>query len=50
VLVAVVGATLVTGAFDLAAQAGLSVVGVLPQGLPLPARPFVTASSIAALM
>ena len=34
VLVAVVVATLVTGYFDLAVQAGLSVVGSLPQGLP----------------
>jgi high affinity sulfate transporter 1 len=34
VLVAVVGATIVTGWFNLAATAGVSVVGPLPQGLP----------------
>jgi high affinity sulfate transporter 1 len=34
VLVAVAGATLIVSAFDLAQRAGLSVVGVLPQGLP----------------
>ena len=34
VLVAVVGATIVVGVFDLAATAGVSVVGPLPQGLP----------------
>ena len=34
VLVAVVGATLVVGVFDLATAAGVSVVGPLPQGLP----------------
>ncbi len=34
VLVAVVGATLVTGSLNLAATAGVSVVGPLPQGLP----------------
>ena len=42
VLVAVVGATLVTGAFDLAVTAGLSVVGSLPQGLPSFTIPAVT--------
>jgi high affinity sulfate transporter 1 len=34
VLVAVVGATIVVGVFGLAERSGLSVVGVLPQGLP----------------
>ena len=34
VLIAVVGATIVVGAFNLAAVAGVSVVGPLPQGLP----------------
>ena len=34
VLIAVVGATIVVGVFDLAATAGVSVVGPLPQGLP----------------
>jgi high affinity sulfate transporter 1 len=34
VLVAVVGATVITGAFELASRAGVAVVGSLPQGLP----------------
>ena len=34
ILVAVVGATAVVGALDLAARAGVSVLGQLPQGLP----------------
>jgi len=34
VLVAVTAATVVVAAFDLAARAGVSVLGVLPQGLP----------------
>jgi high affinity sulfate transporter 1 len=34
VLVAVVGATVVSGLADLSGRAGISVVGVLPQGLP----------------
>ena len=34
VLVAVVGATIVTAAFDLSSTAGVSVIGELPQGLP----------------
>jgi len=33
-LVAVVGATVITGALDLASKAGLSILGQLPQGLP----------------
>lgn len=34
ILIAMVGATLVVWYFDLAAQAGVAVVGMLPQGLP----------------
>ena len=34
ILIAVVGATAVVGGFDLAARAGVSVLGPLPQGLP----------------
>ena len=34
VLIAVIGATLISSWFNLAAQAGLDVVGPLPQGLP----------------
>lgn len=42
VLVAVIGATVIVSAFDLAGRAGVSVVGPLPQGLPsfrIPAVP-----------
>jgi high affinity sulfate transporter 1 len=51
VLIAVVGATLVVGVFDLAAAAGVSVVGPLPQGLPslqFPAVPVADLGSLAA--
>jgi high affinity sulfate transporter 1 len=41
ILVAVVAATLVVGAFDLAGRAGVSVLGSVPQGLPLPAIPLI---------
>jgi high affinity sulfate transporter 1 len=41
VLIAVAGATAVAGALDLAAQAGVPVLGPLPQGLPLPAMPWI---------
>ena len=40
ILIAVVGATVVVAAFDLAARAGVSVLGPLPQGLPSLALPF----------
>ena len=50
VLVAVVGATLVVGIFDLAATAGVSVVGALPQGLPSFQLPQVAAGDISALV
>jgi high affinity sulfate transporter 1 len=38
-LIAVVAATLVVSVFDLATRAGVSVLGPLPQGLPLPSLP-----------
>ena len=41
ILIAVVGATLVVGAMDLAARAGVSVLGSLPQGLPAFAIPLI---------
>jgi high affinity sulfate transporter 1 len=50
VLVAVVGATLVTGAFDLASQAGVSVLGELPQGLPSFTIPWVQLQDIGPLL
>src|SRR5262249_15306647 len=40
-LIAVVAATVVVAAFDLAARAGVSVLGPLPQGLPAPRLPLV---------
>jgi len=48
VLVAVVGATVVTAVFDLAAD-GVSTVGALPQGLPAPTFPSVPVSDLATL-
>ena len=50
VLVAVIGATVVTWAFDLGATAGVVVVGVLPQGLPSLVIPSVSASDLGALV
>jgi high affinity sulfate transporter 1 len=41
VLVAVAGATFVVAVFDLAASAGVAVLGPLPQGLPFPIIPTV---------
>jgi high affinity sulfate transporter 1 len=42
VLVAVIGATVIVGAFDLAARADVSVLGPLPQGLPALQIPWIT--------
>jgi len=41
ILIAVVGATLAVDGFDLAARAGVSVLGPLPQGLPMPSLPLI---------
>ena len=49
VLIAVVGATIVVGLFDLAATAGVSVVGPLPQGLPSFQIPHVSAGDLGPL-
>ena len=46
ILVAVVGATVAVGMLDLAAQAGVSVLGSLPQGLPAFAIPWITTADI----
>jgi high affinity sulfate transporter 1 len=46
ILIAVVGATAVVGALDLAANAGVSVLGPLPQGLPAFAIPWITYDDI----
>jgi MFS superfamily sulfate permease-like transporter len=50
VLVAVVGATVVTSAFDLASQAGVAVLGVLPQGLPSFTIPWIQLRDIGPLL
>ncbi len=44
ILIAVVGATAVAGIFDLESNAGLSVLGPLPQGLPAFAIPWITSA------
>ncbi|WP_373557167.1 SulP family inorganic anion transporter [Burkholderia sp. MSMB1826] len=49
VLVAVAVATVGTACFDLAARAGVSVVGTLPRGLPLPDFPALASSEWLAL-
>ncbi len=41
ILIAVVAATIVVGAFDLGASAGVAVLGPLPQGLPEPTLPLI---------
>ena len=41
ILIAVVAATVMVGLFDLAARAGVSILGPLPQGLPTPALPII---------
>jgi high affinity sulfate transporter 1 len=41
ILIAVIGATVAVGALDLAASAGVSVLGPLPQGLPEFALPWI---------
>jgi high affinity sulfate transporter 1 len=46
ILVAVVGAAIAVGALDLAARNGVSVLGSLPQGLPVFAIPWITHADI----
>ncbi len=46
VLVAVIGATVVTGLFDL----DISTVGTLPEGLPSPALPWTSVSDVAPML
>jgi high affinity sulfate transporter 1 len=50
VLVAVVGATVAVGAFDLAQRYDLTVVGPLPKGLPSFALPSMSADTLQALV
>ena len=49
ILVAIVGATLVSAVFDLSAK-GMSTVGALPQGLPSPALPWTKLSDLGPLL
>lgn len=46
ILIAVVGATVVVGALDLAVRADISVLGPLPEGLPAFAIPWITYDDI----
>lgn len=46
VLIAVVGATVVVGGFELAVRAGVPVIGSLPQGLPAFAIPWIAYDDI----
>ena len=49
-LVAVLAATVVVAVFDLARRTGISVLGPLPQGLPLPRLPLVPADSLTSVL
>jgi high affinity sulfate transporter 1 len=49
-LVAVTAATVLASVLDLASRTGLSVLGVLPQGLPLPRVPSVPVESLTAIL
>jgi high affinity sulfate transporter 1 len=50
ILIAVGSATVVVAAFDLAAGAGVSVLGPLPRGLPLPAFPIAPIDNLAQIV
>jgi high affinity sulfate transporter 1 len=50
VLIAVVAATVVVAAFDLAAHAGVSVLGPLPQGLASPRLPLVHMDDLVSIL
>jgi high affinity sulfate transporter 1 len=50
VLIAVVGATVLVGALDLSAKAGVAVLGALPQGLPSFSIPWIDVADITAVM
>lgn len=50
ILIAVVGATAIVGALDLAAQAGVSVLGPLPQGLPSFTIPWIARDDIVPIL
>ncbi|MGO9604741.1 MAG: SulP family inorganic anion transporter [Candidatus Binataceae bacterium] len=50
ILIAVVAATLAVDRFDLAARAGLSVLGPLPHGLPVPSLPLIGVDDVTAVL
>jgi high affinity sulfate transporter 1 len=50
ILIAVVGATAIVGALDLAGRADVSVLGPLPQGLPAFAIPWITSTDIVPIL
>jgi high affinity sulfate transporter 1 len=50
ILIAVVGATAIVGALDLAGRADLSVLGPLPQGLPAFTIPWITYADIVPIL
>lgn len=50
ILIAVVGATLITGFFDLGQTAGVKVLGSLPQGLPGFALPWINLADLQAVV
>ncbi|MFL9892488.1 SulP family inorganic anion transporter [Paraburkholderia sp. RL17-381-BIF-C] len=50
VLIAVVGATVMAGALDLAARAGVAVLGSLPQGLPAFSIPWIATADMAPVL
>jgi high affinity sulfate transporter 1 len=49
-LIAVVSATVIVAAFDLATRAGVSVLGPLPPGLPSPRIPLVPTSDLGSIV
>jgi len=46
ILIAVVGATAISGVFDLESRAGIAVLGPLPEGLPAFAIPWITSADV----
>lgn len=46
VLIAVLGATIITGTLDLSVHSGIAVLGSLPQGLPAPTLPLINYADI----
>jgi len=50
ILLAVLGATLVVGVFDLGQTAGVKVLGELPRGLPAFALPWISAADLGAVV